>query len=638
MSRNYRSRIIILLVLLFSAERVLSETADIDRAIVVSASKTPTRDSWVGSAVTVLTQKDLERSQVQTVGEALRDVPGVDVVASGPLGGNVAVFLRGANSEHTLVILDGVEINNPSSNARFFNFANLLVANIERIEILRGAQSSLYGSDAIGGVITIRTKQGRGPWKMHAQTEGGSYATSRSSLGLSGSSETVAASLSVSHERTDGFSAAGKEFGNSEDDGYENTTYSSMLTLAPFEEGQIDLSYRHIEGIAEIDNFGGFGGDDPNRELVSVDDFFRVGARWSVASRVSQRMGVGVNWQRFRDDNDPDTVHPGEMQRSRYRGRLSKWDFSNTLDVGEQSHLTVGTEIEREDAGSSYASEGPFGPFAESFDPRQAVSWGIFGDSLAVMNDRAAVTTGVRLDDHKEFGSEVTFRLAPVYHFPESGTRVSSSLGTGFKAPSLYQLYSSYGNVDLTEEKSVSVDAGISQEVIGDKLVIHVRYFHSEIENLISFNSQSFLFENTNQATMNGLELSVDGRVTHALRLSGSYTFLRALDDDTDQQLLRRAKNKGSVKLDWMDDAERLSIGARVRAVGKRYDNDFSTNKSERVSLGGYAVTDLMLSYKIANFISLFGRVENIFDRDYAEVFGYGTAGVTAFAGAEFTL
>jgi len=225
-----------------------AQSAPSERTVFVTANRVDTPIDQVAGSISIIPGDEIEARHITNLGDVLRGMPGVDVVRSGPIGGNTAVFLRGANSEHTLVLIDGVEANDPISPTRAFNFSDLDTNNIERIEILRGPQSTLYGSDALGGVINIITKKGDGALQAYASAEGGSYDTYVERAGLSGSQDTLNYSLGFNQENSRSISAANRKYGNLEEDGYKNTGFSSRLGFEPSDVLRFNLSTRHSHG------------------------------------------------------------------------------------------------------------------------------------------------------------------------------------------------------------------------------------------------------------------------------------------------------------------------------------------------------------------------------------------------------
>lgn len=603
------------------------------RRVVVSATRTEIPIEQVASAVTVVDGQEIEARQLQTVNDVLRGVPGIDLVQNGPFGGASAVFIRGANSEHTLVLIDGVEANNPISPTRAFNFADLSAANIDRIEILRGPQSTLYGSDALGGVINIITKQGAKDPQAYASAEAGSYNTYSEQAGISGATDTVDYSLGLHQQNSHGISAI---TGGEEKDGYKNTAFSGRVGVAPSEHFRLNLISRYNQSDAELDNSA--GDDDVNRVLDNEQFFARLeGETNFLSGSLTQKFGVGFNNQEFRDDNDFDIAHPLDDLRSRYTGRLLKFDLQNNFTVAPGLTLVVGAETEQERGSSDFASNSAFGPFESNFQERTARTSGYFTQVQVALEDRFFTTAGIRIDDHSAFGSEVSWRIAPSYIIRSTGTKFSSTYGTGFKAPSLFQLYSSFGNEDLDPERSKGFDAGVEQSFLDNSLAAGITYFWNDFDDLISFNPNTFISENIANARAEGIEASLSYQAAEDLLLRTSYTFTDTEDKDTGEALLRRPRSKASVKVDYQF-SPRGNLNVTVNIVGRRDDNNFNAFPVERITMSGYAFANIAASYEIVENVQLFARVENLFDKEYEEVLGFGTRGAAAYAGIKVTL
>ncbi|MBI4641541.1 MAG: TonB-dependent receptor [Candidatus Tectomicrobia bacterium] len=642
-----RGSVTILLLIMLSAIPVLSPAQEKEKKakdgnveeVVITATRIETPSREVASSITVITEREIENKQKTTVLELLRSIPGLDVVQQGGPGRVASIFIRGAKVEHTLVLIDGVEVNDPISPGRAYDFANLTTDNIERIEILRGPQSTLYGSDAIGGVINIITKKGEGKPGFFISTQGGSFTTFRENAGVSGGNKRVNYSLGISRFDTNGISAASEKDGNREKDDYKNTSLSGRLGLTPTEIFGIDVFLRYIDSRFDIDNFGGVGGDDPNRRSDSRQLFFRTEARLSLFDDLwDQKLGFSLTDHDRNDNDDPDADHPLDFLRSSFSGQLLKFDWQHNFVLHETNTLTLGLETEEEKGESDFRSESAFGPFTSRFEEKTARTTGFYLQDQIKLLSSFFTTLGVRLDDHSRFGSEVTYRIAPAYLFKETGTKIKATYGTGFKAPTLFQLFSSFGNENLNPEKSRGWDIGIEQDLWEKRLTLGVTYFRNDFDNLIDFvfDPSTFEsgFENVAEAESKGIELFASIRPIDDLSIRASYTYTDTEDKSTGEELLRRPKNKFGLDLDYRF-LEMGNVNLTLVYVGKRDDLDFSTFPAARVALGSYTLVNLAASYAITKNFQLFGRVENLLDDQYEEVKGFGTPGISAFAGAK---
>jgi vitamin B12 transporter len=536
-----------------------------------------------------------------------------------------------------LVLIDGVEANNPISPNRAFNFADLSTENVERIEIVRGAQSTIWGSDAMGGVINIITKRGRGAISGEASFEGGSYQTFAERAALGGGDEKFDYSIGAARIDSGGISAADARDGNTEHDRYGASTFSLRAGATPADMVELDGSLRYETARSDIDNLGGVGGDDPNR-IVNNDNLFTRGqaALRFLDGRLEQIWGIGYSDQRFEDNNDPDADHPNDRLRSDYDGNRLKFDLQHNLSIGETGKLVLGLETEEEEGSSSYRSLSDFGPYDAFLGERSARTSGAFSQVSLDFVEGFRSDFGVRVDEHEEFGSEVTWRIAPVFIVSETGTKLGSTVGTGYKAPSLFQLYSEYGFAELEPEKSLSIDATVEQR-IAEGLSVGVTWYRNDFDNLITFDPNTYIFANIADATTSGVETFAAFELGEGISTRFSYTYLDSRDDSTGDQLLRRARHKAAVDLAFSP-VDRLTAAVGGVFVGVREDNDFSTFPASRTELASYLLINIAVDYAVTEGVKLFARIDNLFDREYQEVLGYGTLGAAGYGGIKVAL
>jgi vitamin B12 transporter len=612
--------------------------------VVVTATRIETPVREVASSVTVISGDVLTRLKRAFVLEAVRDCPGVSIIQNGGPGEAASVFIRGANSEHTLVLVDGIEVNDPINPSRSADLAHLALGNIDRLEILRGPQSPLYGSDAIGGILNIITKKGAGKPKFSFASSGGSYGTFSNQAAVAGSAKALDYSLGISQFKTNGISAASSVYpGNSENDGYANLTFSGRLGLRLRENLEFSLITRSIFARTDIDNSGGPYGDDPN----SVQDYrsYLIRAEMRglfLKNRWEQKLRVAVVDSRRDHNNPPDEQHPLEAEKGHFEGGLLKLDWQNNFFLHPSNTLTVGVEQTREKGRSEYSTDSSWGSFSSPFPLHRAETTGLYVQDYIRWRDRLFAAVGLRFDHHSQSGEALTYRLAPAYIFPTTRTKIRASLGTGFKSPSLYQLHAPptlfgpIGNVGLKPEKSLGWDAGIEQPFCGGRMHLAATYFHNDFQNLIDFDIvQGYV--NIGKAESQGVEIELEARPRDALLVTVVYTYLEARDKIEGTALLRRPRNSFSAALSYSL-LDKWSVSLSLGYTGRRDDMSYLTWSARRVTLTEFTLLNSVISYDLSRQVQLFGRLDNILDQKYELVYGYGTPGFSIQGGFRLAL
>lgn len=596
--------------------------------IVVSASRVPLQAKAVGSSVTVITAEEIERKQVRVVSDLLREVPGVAVHRSGTAGTLTAVRLRGTEHGHTLVIIDGIKVNDPSSSGAIFNFADLMAADIERIEVLRGPQSGVYGSDAIGGVVNIITKKGRGPATASLSAEGGSFGTSNVSAGIRGGGDGHHFSLNAAGFGTSGISIAAGD----EKDGYRNQTYSAKLGVRPGNNLELELFGRYVKGNVETDNVP----RDNDDRTDSDHAMGRSGLNYSLLDG-DWRHAFGAAMHRRRR-----TV-VSQWGNSKYDGRKSRLDyetnfFFETPAAADATHaLTFVAERETDSQTSGGASS-------------DVANHGYSADYQIGFSDRLFLSGSLRHDDNERFEDTTTFRLTAAYVLDGSGTRFHGSYGTGVKNPTLSQLFQQFGRVgpnpDVEPEESTGWDVGIEQSLLEGRLSLDLTWFNNRPTNLIYWNDAGTPYDWQDPETggddfydnldgtskISGLEFAARARPAKGMSLSAQYTYTDAKDPDG-ELLPRRAEHVASLNLGYAFLDGKASLDLGIDYNGKQLNR-----KANPVLLDDFVLVNLAGSYRITERIELFGRIDNLLDTDYEEIPGYHTTGIGFFAGLRGTL
>ncbi|UUO05553.1 TonB-dependent receptor [Blastopirellula sp. J2-11] len=564
-----------------------------------------------GSSVTVITGEEIQRTQQTTVAEVLRQVEGLNVVRNGGPGGITSVFIRGANSQHTKVILDGIPINDPSNAGRSFDFSTLSTQNIERIEVLRGPQSMLYGSDAIGGVINIITKRGEGPLTATALVEGGSFNSSNTSLTMSGGNDLFYHSTSLGYQGTDGVSSAQFANGNPERDGYYNGTISGRYGWTPSELLNVDYVFRYADVHAAVDDqpFGSLPVDNLIRSNLSDVFYEKIQLQsFQFDGLVEHRVAFDhTNYKRV--DTDPGFLDP------QYNGATKQFEYQMNLMLLEDNIFTVGTNHLNEEASNTSTPA-----------VSQYLS-GVFLQDQYQLGDRFYGTAGVRWDDHSVAGTAQTYRFTFLIDAWEIGSEFHGSIGTGFRAPSLAENLFPFGNPNLRPERSKGWDVGMTKYIFDRQGSVDVTYFRNDFQDLIAFDFNTFMLENIGTARSTGVEVVGVWGWNERTDIRSTYTFTSARDLDNDRPLQRRPKNKATLGVERQV-ASDATVNLYLLYVDSRFDLSGPLDSYITVNVAG--------AYDLAQDITLVGRIDNLFDEDYEEVPGFGTLGIGAYSGLRF--
>jgi vitamin B12 transporter len=621
--------------------------------VVISATKTSVNTIELANSISTIDSTEIVNRNKNNVFDLLKNEYGLSFTRQAGHGTLSNVYLRGANTGHTLVLIDGVEYNLPNDPSGFFDFSSLSSDNIEKIEVLRGPQSTIYGSDALAGVINIITKKGSGNPKYSASVEGGSYKTYKGLAGLNGSYNKLNFSLTFSKVKNDGFSAASDKYGEREKDGFELLNFSSLIGYQISDKVEVNLLARYGNSEADYDRSGGISGDDPTYIFYQEEFSIRGEAKVKLyENKWIQKFSASIfnNIRKYSYDTSAASInYPAyeyDYSRSRYDGRKYKLDWQNDIQLNKSNLFTLGTEFELEESATEFFAYNyvpdPFYPDIESIIPkRDTKTIGIFLQDQLQFGKNFYTTAGLRIDHHSKFGTAVTYRIAPAFVLWKTGTKFKVTFGTGFKSPSLYYLFDpQYGNPGLSPEKNFGWDAGIEQYFWSDGFSIGATYFSNNFSNMFGFDPVTFKTININKAETNGLEIFVKAMPFSELELKTNYTFTNALDKsagsaDYDKKLIRRPAHKAGFYFSYTF-LNRFNINSEIIYVGNREDTDFST--FSRVVLKDYTIVNISARYDVFSFFSLNARIENLFDKQYEEIYGYGTPGLSAYAGLKLTI
>lgn len=601
--------------------------------VIVTANRSAQPIERVGASVTVLTQAAIEARQTPAVAELLAQTPGVSFTRNGGVGTSTGVNIRGAESQHTVVLIDGVKLNDPSSTQGGFNFGNLLVGDTARIEVLRGAQSTLWGSQAIGGVVNIVTAEPTEALQGSLDAEAGARGTTYFRGGVGGANERLSWRLAASRYDTDGFSAfaAGKE-----DDGYTNTGLSGRLNVKVTDAVSLDLRSVWSSGRNDFDAFNGDSREyGKTQELVAY-----AGLNFDLLDgRFRNRIGYAHTDTDRRNFNPDNTVQTLTFDAE---GQNRRWEYQGAFAFTEALNATFGLEHEKSEMKTR--SPGDWDP-NPAFGRGEAELNSAYGQVQWTVLDGLTLTGGLRYDDHAQYGDNLLGQVAAAWALNEGDTVVRASWGQGFRAPGLYELYSEYGNLTLQPEEFDSWEIGVEQRLF-DRVVVSATYFNRQADNEIRYNGCSTpstdplctvngvgrwgYYRNVQKTEAQGVELVGRVDVTERLNVSANYTWTdaKSASGATDgKRLTRRPEHMANLAADY-DWAFGLKTGLAVRYVGETFNNDANT-----VVVGEYTLVDIRASYPINDNLEVYGRIENAFDEDYQTVLNYGAPGQGVFGG-----
>ncbi|MET0291474.1 MAG: TonB-dependent receptor [Steroidobacteraceae bacterium] len=614
--------------------------ADSVGEVVVVATRSPVAIEKIGSSVTVIDAEELRESQAVVLSDALVRTPGITLSRNGGPGSVTSVRIRGAEADQTLVLIDGVQLNDPSSTGGGFDFGNLLVGDIERVEILRGPQSTLYGSQAIGGVVNIVTRESTDELTTNLSAEAGSRNSSLLEAGVGGRFDKVTLRLAGARYRTDGVSAFDA---GTETDPFTNTTLAGRFGYAFTPSVSLDLRGYFADGKVNYDGF-----PPPFYIFADEGDYALTRQRVGYAGlnfalldgRLLNRVAVqSTDTHRGLFLSTPaSTIGTGI-----YDGENRRYEYQGTFLLSPSFQAVFGLQHERSEMSSDSS------PASAEVDLKSA-----YLQLQAEVLRGLTLTAGGRLDDHETFGSNGTGQFAAAWAL-DSRTILRASWSQGFKAPTLYQLYSDLANPALEPEKSRGWDAGVEQHFLDGRAMLSATWFHRRTTNQISYANCPFplsgpcalpghstfgYYLNTARSRAQGLELQGRIDVTDALSIDANYTQMSSTDQSPGsltrgQRLLRRPDTSANATVSYRWPARvTTSVAARYSSAG--FDENFDVFPSVRVALSAYTLVDLRAAWQLSDWLTVAGRVENLFDEDYRTVFQYGTLGRTGFVSLEF--
>ncbi len=595
----------------------------------------------IGTAVSVVTSDDLKRQQIRDAADALRSLPGVEVSRTGSISGKTQIRIRGAEGNHTLVLIDGMQANDPNDGE--YDFANLLVDDIERIEVIRGAQSGLYGSGAIGGVVNIITKSGKGPLTVAVRSEVGSYRTTTNSIRVSGGNDQAWVAVTGQQRRTEGFNTS--LFGD-ERDGSTLSNFSAKAGVKLADDITTEDVLRNTRNRLARD---GYGTSSPDKLAAPYDDLSKsmtsvwqtgVNVRWDMLDGKLTHVWKAnrTTTQSFDDDASFGFRSLNASEANRY-SYAATYRFETPMMVAIRHSVTGLVEKQTE-------AFTPFSDFADGLQRTRGLT-AFAGEYRTEIADRLFLAGTVRRDNHDTFQDFTTWRSSASLKLPEIALRPHASIGTGVRLPTMFEQFGFIPsqftpNPNLAPEQSRGWDAGVEVTLVSGKASVDVTYFHTNLTNKIDGFAQGPNFTLTSknlagESIREGIETSAKVRLTNEITLSGAYTHLTATDPKGVDEL-RRPKHAGRADLSYAfaQGKGRFNIAAIYN--GQMADRTSDINFDPvRVKLDDYWLVTAGASYKLQPGLEIYGRVENVLNEKYQEIYGYNTPGLAAYAGVRIT-
>ncbi|MFT8719239.1 TonB-dependent receptor plug domain-containing protein [Acetobacter sp.] len=656
-------------------QAILSETANsLPENITVSAARRPIRADEIGTAMTIITEKQIQIQQRRSLSDILVRQPGINVVRTGGMGGSTSIFMRGTNSNEVKVRLDGMDINDGSGASGAFDAAQYMTDGLGRIEILRGPQSGLYGADAMAGVIDMTTAQGEGRFKPFVRVEGGSYGTFNQAFGARGSADRFHYNVQLSHYRQVGFHAVPNDVeryaatfapitkeqrdrGNT----YDNRSANVRLGYDVLDNFDLGLTarvmqsnYRSYGSYEMLDEAWGYAGRERERTIQNTAIVRGTAHLNSWNGLFDQIIGLGymTNWRNFTYLGTNTDGSARLYDPSYYRSDRLKIDWHGTFDLKKYGSLLIGAEHfhdtyygnQGDNSGTNYA------PYSTRASMDTTAGYGQYQGNWNRILYGAA---NIRYDSNSRYGHYVTWRVAPAIHIPGTGTVIKASAGSGFHGPSLYQLfgttrgtgYSSLGNPNLRAERLIGYDVSIEQKLVHDRLHFGATWYENHVNNLIqstvTYAPQSTIYSyaNVTRARMYGVEAFLNWKALDNLEFNLNYTWTHARDTMNDLPLQRRPQHKFNFNTTWRPIKDLTLSGNILYVSGWRDYPVYSSTYSycETCTKGhGYMTIDVAANYKINRFLSVFARADNLLNRQYQNPVGYLQQGRAGYGG--FTL
>lgn len=608
--------------------------------IVSTANRTPMAQSRIGSAVSVVNRSQIDARQSAQVSDLIQDLPGIAVSrASGP-GSQTQVRVRGAEANQLLVLIDGVAANNPSG-ADEFNFASLTAWDVEKIEVVRGPQSALWGSDALAGVINITTRNGgEEPLRGGLFLEGGSFDTINGGGSVGLNTGRLSTDLNVSWYDSAGVNIARE---GDEKDGYDNLTVGLNSSFQATDTLRLGFAARQTEASNDYDDTSTTG--LPVDADLTTDNrltFLRADASLALLDqRLNQDLQFSYADTRTTNKDQGSTASTDEGERFGVYWQAS-WDFT---PLPNEYRATVAVDYDKEE----FETSAPvFGGLSDQQQDRDSI--GYVTELLAQPLESLNLSASLRHDDNSDFKDKTTYRLTGTWRIDASDSRLHASYGTGMKKPTFTELFGFFpgsfiGNPDLKPEESRGGDIGFEQGWLDGRLTTDLTWFYAELTDEIRTvflpGFQSTAINSDGHSRRQGVEATLRGRLRPGLEATASYTYTDSEEPDDaggKQTETRRPRHMAALNLDYRMLNDRVGLNLNLSYTGEQTDQDFSVFPSPYVTLDDYTLVNIAASYAASDTLTIYARAENLFDEDYENLFGFRTPGAGYYAGIRMNL
>lgn len=565
--------------------------------IVVTATKTEQSLKNITANVDIITGQELEEKHITSVADALNLISGVSVVSNGGLGKSTSVFLRGFDSKRVLVLIDGVRYNDISDSINGASFENLMVNNIERIEVIKGSQSGIWGSEASAGVINIITKKASLGTTVDTHVDYGSFNTKKYGASIAHKTDKYEVGMSADKVKSRGFTAIAPRYAdinNYEDDGYKNTTINIKGGYSFDDANTLRFAHTDIDAYNEYD--------------ISTTNSAGSYTKKEKLSQIAYENKTGIALTKLHANRS--TFRRDYSTGSKYYGAVNEYALTSKISYADEDFILIGGD---------YKLFEQLNQVNKNFTEKA-----LFATNSNVFNDRLILTESVRKDNYDAFNDKTTGKVGIKYNF-DAETFLSSNFGTGYNVPTLYQLFDgTYGNTALRSEDTRSYDLSFGYNGF------EITYFSNRIRDMIDYDFTTSKYNNINgTSTLKGFEAGYKKEVAEGTVISVNYTRLSAKNQQG-QDLRRRAKEDLKFGVDYYG-LNKWHFGLNGEYVGSRYDSDNDLG----AQTGKYTVANGVVNYDLTKMIRVYGKIDNITNKYYQSVNNYTTSPRAYYAGLE---